>query len=85
MIYDFGGFDPSLRTLVYSAPGAPDVAREAHGFIEDAGFSPVLADTRGYDHGVWVPLMLLYPEGDLPVAQLSAGIGSTAILSGQLK
>ncbi len=71
MIYDFGGFDPNLRTLVYSAPGAPDLANTAFGLIEDAGFSPVIADTRGYDHGVWVPLMLLYPGADLAIAQLS--------------
>ena len=78
MIYDFSGFDPRLRSLVYSAPGAPDVANKAHRMIEDAGFSPVLANARGYDHGVWVPLMLLYPKADLPVAQLSVDPGQGA-------
>ncbi|HMB48877.1 MAG TPA: class III extradiol ring-cleavage dioxygenase [Afifellaceae bacterium] len=71
MIYDFGGFDPALRTIVYPAPGAPDISRLAFEAIEAAGFDPKLAEKRGYDHGVWVPLMLLYPEADIPVAQLS--------------
>lgn len=71
MIYDFGGFDPSLRRLVYPAPGAPELARNAYGLLREAGFGPRIIERRGYDHGVWVPLMLLYPEADLPVAQLS--------------
>lgn len=71
MIYDFGGFDPSLRKIVYPAPGAPDVARKAHEVLAAAGFDPQRIERRGYDHGVWVPLMLLYPDADIPVAQLS--------------
>ena len=61
MIYDFGGFEPELRTVQYPAPGAPDVAQEAFALLDKAGFSPALAD-RGYDHGTWVPLALLRPD-----------------------
>ena len=71
MIYDFGGFDPKLRTVVYPAPGAPEVAQNAFGLLRDAGFTAALIDRRGFDHGVWVPMLLLYPDADIPVAQLS--------------
>ena len=71
MIYDFGGFDPRLRTLVYPAPGAPGLAERVAGLLSAAGHAVAKVDRRGYDHGAWVPLMLMYPEADIPVAQLS--------------
>ncbi len=71
MIYDFGGFDPRLRDIVYAAPGAPDVATAAHALLADAGLAPEMVEQRGYDHGVWVPLVLIYPQADIPIAQLS--------------
>jgi len=71
MIYDFGGFEPELRTIVYPAPGSPSLASEAADALSKAGFEPGLDDRRGYDHGTWVPLALLRPEADVPVVQLS--------------
>ncbi len=71
MIYDFGGFDPKLRTLVYPAAGAPELAGKAFKVLDKAGFDPKLVEKRGFDHGVWVPLMLVYPDADIPIAQLS--------------
>ena len=71
MIYDFGGFEPELRQVVYSAPGSPALAREAAAALEAAGFPVALDPRRGFDHGTWVPLSLLRPEADLPVVQLS--------------
>jgi 4,5-DOPA dioxygenase extradiol len=78
MIYDFGGFDPRLRDIVYAAPGAPDVATAAHKLLADAGLGSELVDRRGYDHGVWVPLVLIYPDAAIPVAQLSVQPGRDA-------
>jgi len=71
MIYDFGGFEPELRTIIYPAPGSPSLAGEAAQALKAAGFHPGLDDRRGYDHGTWVPLALLRPEADIPVVQLS--------------
>ena len=71
MMYDFGGFDPKLRTLVYAASGAPDLARHASAMLQASGFNPKILESRDYDHGVWVPLSLLYPGAEIPVAQLS--------------
>jgi 4,5-DOPA dioxygenase extradiol len=71
MIYDFGGFEPELRDLVYPAPGSPEVAQEAARLLEAAGFGPLTVTGRGFDHGTWVPLMLMRPQADIPVVQLS--------------
>ena len=71
MIHDFGGFEPELYRMVYPAPGAPALAEKAAGLAQNAGLNPVLSNGRGYDHGTWVPLLLLYPQADIPVATLS--------------
>ena len=70
MIYDFGGFEKELREVKYRAPGSPEVAQEAFDLLDRAGLNPAFAD-RGFDHGTWVPLVLLRPEADIPVVQLS--------------
>ncbi|MCC0041023.1 MAG: dioxygenase [Rhodobiaceae bacterium] len=70
-VYDFGGFDPRLRQVVYRAPGAPELAERAAGLIEAAGFTVDRIPSRGYDHGVWTPLALLFPDADVPVVQMS--------------
>ena len=71
MIYDFGGFEPEMYTMQYPAPGALGLAVEAAQLVENAGFKAVAASGRGYDHGTWVPLKLIYPDADIPVAQIS--------------
>ena len=71
MIYDFGGFDPALRQLVYGAPGSPDLAKQTADLLAAAGIGARLEKGRGYDHGTWVPLLLMRPQADIPVVQLS--------------
>lgn len=71
MIYDFGGFEPELREVVYPAPGAPKLAEKVASLISGAGIDAETVDRRGYDHGAWVPLALLYPDADVPVVQVS--------------
>lgn len=71
MIYDFAGFPAELYEKVYPAPGDPVTAIKVAGLLEAAGFAPVIAKERGFDHGTWAPLMLLYPDADIPVVQLS--------------
>ena len=70
-IYDFGGFDPRLRTMRYAAPGAPDVSRKAAALLQKTGMDAREDAQQGYDHGVWTPLILLFPVADVPVAQVS--------------
>lgn len=71
MIYDFGGFARRLYEMRYPAPGAPEIARRAAALLSQSGFSAAADDTRGYDHGVWVPLQIMYPDASLPIAQVS--------------
>ncbi|KAK7268991.1 hypothetical protein RIF29_21705 [Crotalaria pallida] len=71
-IYDFYGFPNVMYQLKYPAPGAPQLAKRVKELLHASGFSRVDEDTkRGLDHGAWVPLMLMYPEADIPVCQLS--------------
>ncbi|KAF3444200.1 hypothetical protein FNV43_RR13890 [Rhamnella rubrinervis] len=71
-IYDFHGFPEPLYQIKYPAPGAPELAKRVKELLLESGFNRVDEDkTRGLDHGAWVPLMLMYPEANIPVCQLS--------------
>ncbi len=71
MIYDFTGFEDELYNVKYPALGAPGLAAVAADLLADAGFEPQEVLGRGYDHGAWVPLALMYPDADIPVVELS--------------
>jgi len=70
-IHDFGGFPPALYALRYPAPGAPEVAREAGTRLRAAGLAVAEDAARGLDHGSWIPALLMYPDADIPIAQIS--------------
>jgi 4,5-DOPA dioxygenase extradiol len=70
-IYDFYGFPPELYRLRYPAPGAPQVARRAASLLESRGLATDIDPGRGLDHGAWTSLYHMYPEADIPVAQIS--------------
>ncbi len=70
-IHDFGGFPAPLYQLQYPATGAPELAQDVARLLADAGFAVAANDHRGLDHGAWVPLRHLRPQGDIPVLQVS--------------
>lgn len=71
-IHDFTNFPSNMYQLTYPAPGAAELALKVKQLLKASGFPCVHEDeNRGLDHGAWIPLMLMYPEGDIPVCQLS--------------
>ncbi|URM30462.1 dioxygenase [Pseudomonas frederiksbergensis] len=69
--HDFGGFPQALFEVQYPAPGNPQLAAEVVELLKADGL-PVRIDTqRPFDHGVWVPLSLMYPQADIAVVQVS--------------
>lgn len=70
-IHDFSGFPEALYRLQYPAPGAPQMAEVAAELLQRSCIAVQLDDTHGLDHGAWVPLSIMFPQADIPVAQLS--------------
>ncbi|CAG8872113.1 DODA-type extradiol aromatic ring-opening family dioxygenase [Pseudomonas fluorescens] len=69
--HDFGGFPKALFEVQYPAPGAPSLAAEVAELLKTAGFAARIDSNRPFDHGVWVPLSLMYPQADIPIVQVS--------------
>jgi 4,5-DOPA dioxygenase extradiol len=70
-IHDFGGFPAALYDLTYNAPGSPALAERIAKLLSYGGWDASIDTRRGLDHGVWIPLHLMYPSADIPVVALS--------------
>jgi 4,5-DOPA dioxygenase extradiol len=70
LVYDFGGFDPKYYRARYPAPGAPALAARVAALMPDNETVAHRPD-RGLDHGAYVPLLVMYPEANIPVLQMS--------------
>lgn len=71
LFYDYYGFPPEAYQIQYPCPGAPVLAEQLQRCLENAGMKAQLDAQRGFDHGVFVPLALMYPQADIPCVQLS--------------
>ncbi|WP_163030921.1 DODA-type extradiol aromatic ring-opening family dioxygenase, partial [Pseudomonas viridiflava] len=69
--HDFGGFAAELFAVQYPAPGLPDLTREVVELLAASDLPARIDSRRPFDHGVWVPLSLMYPQADIPVVQIS--------------
>ena len=78
MIYDYGGFPAHTYKVRYDAPGDPELARRVFALIEGAGLPAAIDAERGFDHGSFSPLAVIYPQADVPVVQLSLRSGLDA-------
>jgi aromatic ring-opening dioxygenase catalytic subunit (LigB family) len=71
MYYDYYGFPSDTYSLQYPAPGNPVLAANVEWLLQKHGFTTKRETERGYDHGTFVPLMVAFPDAQIPVAQLS--------------
>lgn len=71
LLYDYYGFPEHTYRLQYPVPGAPDLARRVQDLLSAAGIGSDTEAVRGLDHGVFIPLMVSFPEARIPVLQLS--------------
>ena len=70
LVYDFGGFDPKYYRMTYETPATTALAQRVAAMMPAT--EPVHQHgSRGLDHGAWVPLKIMYPDGDIPVLQMS--------------
>lgn len=71
MLYDYYGFPEHTYHLKYPAPGAPDVAAKAQALLQAENIAAATSDTRGFDHGVFVPMMIIDAKAEIPIVMMS--------------
>lgn len=71
LYYDYYNFPAEAYSLKYNASGSPSIAKEVYSRLQKAGLSPKLDDTRGWDHGVFVPMKIIIPDESIPIVQMS--------------
>jgi len=71
LMYDYYGFPAASYRIQYPAPGAPALAKKIYALLRSAGIVARLDERRGFDHGLFVPLKIMYPEAEIPCVQLS--------------
>jgi aromatic ring-opening dioxygenase catalytic subunit (LigB family) len=83
MFYDYYGFPPQAYEINYPAPGNPELAEKIGALLRQAGIPTRVDPQRGFDHGLFIPLKLMYPAADIPALQLSLlrGLSPTAHLA----
>jgi 4,5-DOPA dioxygenase extradiol len=71
LFYDYYGFPEESYHIQYPAPGHPALAKELYRLLNAGGIEARLDDQRGFDHGLFVPLKIMYPDARIPCVQLS--------------
>jgi len=71
MFYDYYGFPEEAYQITYEAPGSPDLAHRIAGRLKTNGIAAHIDAERGFDHGLFIPLGMIYPQADIPSLQLS--------------
>jgi aromatic ring-opening dioxygenase catalytic subunit (LigB family) len=71
LIFDYSGFPEHTYRLTWPAPGDPDLAKRVAELLAGAGLPAAVSPTRGFDHGVFVPLKVVLPQAEIPVVTLS--------------
>ena len=71
MIYDYSGFPDYTYRIRYAAPGAPQLAGRVRELLTATGIATGIDAQRGFDHGMYAPMVVMYPAANVPVTQLS--------------
>jgi aromatic ring-opening dioxygenase catalytic subunit (LigB family) len=71
MFYDYYGFPDKAYEITYPAPGSLELATRIAGMLKEHNIPTRIDDQRGFDHGLFIPLKLMYPQADIPSLQLS--------------
>lgn len=71
LIYDYFGFPAESYQIAYNCPGEPALAAKVQQALSHAKIPSSIDAKRGFDHGLFVPLKIMYPEADIPCVQLS--------------
>jgi aromatic ring-opening dioxygenase catalytic subunit (LigB family) len=71
LLYDYSGFPSEAYKIKYTPPGDINLSKRVKKLLEEAGISAKLDDKRNFDHGVFIPLKLIYPEANIPVVAIS--------------
>jgi len=71
LLFDYSGFPAETYAYQYPAPGHPELAERVRSLLQADGIDARLDHQRGFDHGMFVPLMMMYPEADIPCIQVS--------------
>ena len=71
LLYDYYGFPKETYEIQYPCKGNPALAEKISSLLTIAGINNQLNKDRAYDHGVFIPLIMMYPEADIPVIQIS--------------
>ena len=71
LLYDYYGFPEEAYSISYPAPGEPLLAAEIASLLTRKGYPALLDEKRGFDHGLFIPLKIMYPAADIPCVQVS--------------
>jgi len=71
MLYDYHGFPDEAYKIAYPAIGSPDLANRIAGLLNQNNVPARIDPERGFDHGLFIPLKLMFPQADIPSLQLS--------------
>lgn len=71
LFYDYYGFPDRAYELKYPAPGNPKLAERVKKILEERGIVSKIDKERGFDHGLFIPLKMMYPNADIPMIQIS--------------
>ena len=71
LVYDYYGFPDEAYRIQYPVPGSPSLANKIQKLLHQSGISARLDSRRGFDHGLFVPLKIMFPAAEIPCIQLS--------------